>query len=171
MIGQPIVEKLIASKLEHLVTYNTKIASIVSSSSSSSSNSSSPLVKVTTDSGEEITAKYALGADGARSTVRNALDISFAGTKPEMLWAVLDTFIETDFPKCDEIITFQVKGQSRVSWIPRERGLARFYVLLEGEVSLERAQESIKKHMEPHAVEFTSVEWYSTFDGELIPLE
>lgn len=83
-----------------------------------------------------------------------------------MLWAVLDTFIDTDFPRCSEIITFQLNGQSRVSWIPRERGLCRFYVLLEGEVSQERAEQSIKDHMAPHKVEFTKTEWYSTFDGK-----
>ncbi|RYP35546.1 hypothetical protein DL767_003800 [Monosporascus sp. MG133] len=49
--------------------------------------------------GRTVRGKYAIAADGARSTVRSALNISFTGTKPEMVWMVLDTFIDTDFPE------------------------------------------------------------------------
>lgn len=156
MIGQPVIEKMLAEKLGDVVHYGEQVTSICEDESG---------VDVVTSSGRRIRSKYALGADGARSMVRKAIGATFTGTKPEMLWAVLDTFIDTDFPRCPEIITFQLNGQSRVSWIPRERDLCRFYVLLEGEVSMELAQESIKNHMAPHKVEFTKTEWYSTFDG------
>ncbi|KPM39945.1 hypothetical protein AK830_g6626 [Neonectria ditissima] len=155
MIGQPVVERLIASRLEGRVHYNEHVLSI---------SEGDDVVEIATRSGRKVRSKYALGADGAKSTVRNALGLSFTGTKPEMLWAVLDTFIDTDFPVCPEIITFELDGQSRVSWIPRERGLCRFYVLLEGEVNQERAEASIKKHMAPYRVDFLKTEWYSTFD-------
>ncbi|OAQ98748.1 hypothetical protein LLEC1_05163 [Akanthomyces lecanii] len=155
MLGQPIIEKMLAEKLGDDVHYDEQVASISEDADG---------VNVVTSSGRAIRSKYALGADGARSTVRKAIGATFGGTKPEMLWAVLDTFIDTDFPRCAEIITFQLNGQSRVSWIPRERGLCRFYVLLEGEVSRELAQQSIKDHMAPYKVEFTKTEWYSTFD-------
>ncbi|RYP63970.1 hypothetical protein DL771_009005 [Monosporascus sp. 5C6A] len=114
--------------------------------------------------GRTVRGKYAVAADGARSTVRSALNISFTGTKPEMVWMVLDTFIDTDFPVCSEIITFQLNGQSRVSWIPRERGMARFYVLQEGETTQERAENSIREHLAPYRVDFMKTEWFSTFD-------
>lgn len=48
----------------------------------------------------------------------------------------------------------------------RERGMARFYVLLDGEVTQSRAEESIRDHMAPHTVEFDRTEWFSTFDGK-----
>ncbi|KAH0489733.1 hypothetical protein TgHK011_010149 [Trichoderma gracile] len=155
MIGQPVVEKILSNRLDGLVHYGEQVETLLETDES---------VKVVTKSGRTVRAKYALGADGARSTVRAAIGATFTGTKPEMLWAVLDTFINTDFPRCPEIITFQLNGQSRVSWIPRERGLCRFYVLLEGEVSQERAEESIKKHLAPYRTEFVKTEWYSTFD-------
>lgn len=161
MIGQPVVEKIISDRLGPLVHYGEKAVSVTEDESS---------VEVVTDSGRIVVATYALGADGARSFTRAAIGATFTGTKPEMLWAVLDTFIDTDFPECPEIITFELHGQSRVSWIPRERGLCRFYVLLDGEVTCERAQESIKEHMAPHKVEFIKTEWYSTFDGKQPPL-
>ncbi|KAJ0124264.1 fad monooxygenase [Diaporthe amygdali] len=158
MIGQPVVERIMTERLKELKTsvhYSENVCGIEESDDS---------VSVTTDLGRKIHAKYALAADGARSTIRNALGISFTGTKPEMLWAVLDTFIETDFPVSPEIVTFELNGQARVSWIPRERGMARFYVLLEGEVTQERAENSIREHLAPHKVEFKKTEWFSTFD-------
>ncbi|KAK1246166.1 hypothetical protein MKX07_005235 [Trichoderma sp. CBMAI-0711] len=155
MIGQPVVEKILSNRLDGLVHYGEQVETLLETDD---------FVEVVTKSGRTVRAKYALGADGARSTVRAAIGATFTGTKPEMLWAVLDTFINTDFPRCPEIITFQLNGQSRVSWIPRERGLCRFYVLLEGEVTQERAEESIKKHLAPYRTEFVKTEWYSTFD-------
>lgn len=163
MIGQPVVERILTERLKEVGTgvhYAENVTAIHESDDS---------VSVTTDLGRKIGAKYAVAADGARSTVRGALGISFTGTKPEMLWAVLDTFIETDFPVSPEIVTFELNGQARVSWIPRERGMARFYVLLDGgEVTQERAEASIREHLAPHKVEFKKTEWFSTFDGKLL---
>jgi phenol 2-monooxygenase (NADPH) len=160
MIGQPIIEKILKERLKEVGTgvyYKENVTSIQESEDS---------VSVSTDRGRKIHAKYAVAADGARSTTRNALGISFTGTKPEMLWAVLDTFIETDFPVCPEIVTFELNGEARVSWIPRERCMARFYVLLKGGlVTQERAENSIREHLAPHWVEFKKTEWFSTFDG------
>ncbi|KAG8426055.1 hypothetical protein J3459_008457 [Metarhizium acridum] len=156
MVGQPVVEKVIASKLgEGLVRFGEQVVSVTEDDEG---------VETVTDSGFRIRSKYAVGSDGAKSMVRREIGATFTGTKPEMLWAVLDTFIDTDFPLCPEIITFQLNGQSRVSWIPRERGMCRFYVLLDGEVTQARAEESIKEHMAPYRVEFKKTEWYSTFD-------
>lgn len=157
MIGQPDIEHALLKRLPaDTVHYDERVVSISEGQES---------VTITTDQQRTISAKYAIGADGAKSMVRNALGISFTGTKPEMVWAVLDTFIDTDFPVCSEIITFQLNEQSRVSWIPRERGMARFYVLLEGEVTQEKAEASIREHMRPHWVEYKSTEWFSTFES------
>ncbi|KAH9905170.1 FAD binding domain-containing protein [Xylariomycetidae sp. FL2044] len=155
MIGQPVVEEILHSQLDTAVHYREEVVAI---------HETQDGVTVATNSGRTVRGRYAIAADGARSTVRSALGITFTGTKPEMVWAVLDTFIDTDFPLCDEIITFQLHGQSRVSWIPRERGMARFYVLLDGDITRERAEESIREHMTPHRVDFIKTEWFSTFD-------
>lgn len=47
----------------------------------------------------------------------------------------------------------------------RERNMARFYVLLDGEITLEKTQAEIKKFLAPHRIDFTQVEWFSHFDG------
>ncbi|EJD47422.1 putative monooxygenase [Auricularia subglabra TFB-10046 SS5] len=113
-----------------------------------------------------VRSRYAVGADGAKSLVRNALGIPFEGEKPNMVWHVLDTFIDTDFPVCPEIITFQVGGQARIAWIPRERGMARFYTLLEDNSIAEqpRIEEEIRKFLAPHRVDFLRTEWFSIFE-------
>ncbi|KZL80264.1 fad monooxygenase [Colletotrichum incanum] len=155
MIGQPVVEKVLAERLKSSISYGETVSSISEDQDG---------VVTTTNKDRIIRSKYAVGADGARSTVRNTLGITFTGTKPEMIWAVLDTFIDTTFPVCSEIITFQLNGQSRISWIPRERGMARFYVLLDGEITQGKAENSIREHMAPHRVDFKKTEWFSTFD-------
>lgn len=157
MVGQPEVEKLLAEALGESVSYSEPVESVRETDSG---------VDVTTVSGNVVHATYCVAADGARSMVRQSLGIPFTGTKPEMTWAVLDTFLDTDFPRCPEIITFQLDGESRVAWIPREREMARFYVLLDGDITEERAKESVKKHLAPYRVEFTHTEWFSTFYGE-----
>jgi hypothetical protein len=43
--------------------------------------------------------------------------------------------------------------------------MSRFYVLLDGEVTQAKAEESIRAHMAPYCVEFERTEWFSTFDG------
>ncbi|KAF4440334.1 hypothetical protein F53441_12282 [Fusarium austroafricanum] len=154
MIGQPVVERVMRSRLGDAVSYNEHVISITEDDD---------FVQVMTSSGRKVQSKYVVGADGARSFVRNTLGISFTGTKPEMTWAVLDVFLDTDFPVCPEIITFEKDEESRVAWIPRERGMSRFYVLLKGEISQPLAEESIKEHLAPHRVDFKKTEWFSTF--------
>ncbi|EEY17404.1 FAD monooxygenase [Verticillium alfalfae VaMs.102] len=151
MLGQPLVEKALSSRMKSPVLYGEHVTSI---------NEGDEDVIVGTSGGRTIRSRYVVGADGARSTIRTALGVNFTGTKPEMTWAVLDTFIDTDFPVCSEIVTFQLNQESRVAWIPRERDLARFYVLLEGEITEERAKESIRAHMAPHRVDFVWTEWF-----------
>ncbi|WEW55603.1 hypothetical protein PRK78_001034 [Emydomyces testavorans] len=155
MIGQPVVEQLLAAELKESICYSEPVESVRETTSG---------VDVTTVSGRIVHGTYCIGSDGARSMVRQSLHIPFTGTKPEMTWAVLDTFIDTDFPRCPEIITFELDGESRVAWIPRERNMARFYILLYGEITEERSKASIRKHLAPYRVDFTKTEWFSTFE-------
>ncbi|KAJ3525003.1 hypothetical protein NM208_g11828 [Fusarium decemcellulare] len=155
MIGQPVVEEILSSQLCSVVFYGESVNDI-------SENIDG--VRVSTDRGNTFHAKYCVAADGARSMVRQSLNIGFHGTKPEMTWAVMDAFLDTDFPRCDEIITFELNGQSRVAWIPRERDMARFYILLDGKITEEKCKASIKQHMMPYRVDFVAIEWFSTFE-------
>lgn len=113
MIGQADIERALESKLTIPVHRNHEASKI-----EEFSIDGEDFVR-TEFPNTVVISKYAVGADGARSIVRSQLNIPFEGTKPNMIWHVLDTFLDTDFPVAPEIITFQVNGQARVSWIPR----------------------------------------------------
>ncbi|KAK7524482.1 putative monooxygenase [Phyllosticta citriasiana] len=170
MIGQADIERALEAKLAIPVHRNseaTKIEEI--------SIDGEDFVR-TEFPNTVVISKYAVGADGSRSIVRSQLDIPFEGTKPNMIWHVLDTFLDTDFPVAPEIITFQVNGQARrstcgslnnLTLVDRERGMARFYVLFDdGQTRRPQSavEEEIRKFLEPHRVDFRATEWFSTFE-------
>lgn len=115
----------------------------------------------TLSSGDKITSKILIGADGPRSFVRNRFQIPFEIIRPDIIWAVIDGVIESDFPKVPEIIVFQSKTAD-VSWIPREGELDRFYVRMDTkEFTLEEAILKINRAMSPHSLRFKTIEWFS----------
>ncbi|KAH6616649.1 FAD binding domain-containing protein [Boeremia exigua] len=156
MIGQPYIERHFVSHIDTPIHYDEPALTF--------SHTTSPLSVTVQTAKRTVHAKYCLAADGARSFLRNKLNIGWEGTKPNMVWAVLDCWIDTTFPVTREIVTLQVDGESRMAWIPRERGMQRFYVLLDGEITQEKTEASIRRHMAPHPVEFTHVEWFSKFE-------
>lgn len=44
--------------------------------------------------------------------------------------------------------------------------MQRFYVLLDGEITQEKTEASIRRHMAPHTVKFTHIEWFSKFESK-----
>ncbi|KAF2640981.1 FAD/NAD(P)-binding domain-containing protein [Massarina eburnea CBS 473.64] len=160
MIGQPFIERHLASYIDSTIYYSEPALSF----SHSSGENGQPVEVTVKTATRTVKAKFCLAADGAKSFVRSELGIGWEGTKPNMVWAVLDCWIETTFPLAKEIVTLQVDGESRMAWIPRERGMQRFYILLDGEITQDKAEAEIRRHMAPHAVEFTHVEWFSKFE-------
>ncbi|PSN62952.1 FAD/NAD(P)-binding domain-containing protein [Corynespora cassiicola Philippines] len=160
MIGQPFIERHFASYLDVPVHYAEPALSF----SHILNDDGTPQSVTVKTAKRTVKAKFCLASDGAKSFVRNELDIAFEGTKPNMVWAVLDCWIDSTFPVTREIVTLQVDGESRMAWIPRERGMQRFYILLDGEITQAKAEASIRRHMAPHPVEFTHVEWFSKFE-------
>ncbi|MBN6040319.1 FAD-binding protein [Amycolatopsis sp. 195334CR] len=117
----------------------------------------------TLSSGEVVESKFVIGADGSRSFVREAFGIPFALIRPQMIWAVLDGVMATDFPKVPEIIVFQAET-SDVAWIPREGDLDRFYVRMDvEEFTFDQVVAKINRALHPHRLAVERVEWYSRF--------
>ncbi|XPS96781.1 hypothetical protein M3J09_006036 [Ascochyta lentis] len=156
MIGQPFIERHLTSHIDVPIHYAEPALSF--------SHTTAPVGVTVQTSRRTVKAKYCIAADGARSFVRRELGIGWEGAKPNMVWAVLDCWIDTTFPVTREIVTLQSEGEARMAWIPRERGMQRFYVLLDGEITLEKTKASIRKHMAPHTVDFTHIEWFSKFE-------
>ncbi|WDU60436.1 FAD-binding protein [Pseudomonas poae] len=157
MLGQSFVEQSLDEKLkamESAVRRDTWVSDI------SVTDDGCTTVLST---GEIIKSRFVIGADGSRSFVRSLFNVPFAVTYPQLIWAVLDGVIETDFVKVPEIIVFQAET-SDVAWIPREGNLDRFYVRMDvKDFTVEQAIAKINRAMQPHTLRFKEVVWFSQF--------
>nr|POF04477.1 3-hydroxybenzoate 4-monooxygenase [Quercus suber] len=78
---------------------------------------------------EVVRAKYVVGCDGARSTVRRALGLEMKGDFANQAWGVLDALVVTDFPDIRLKTAIHSAHEGSILIIPREGGyLVRFYI-------------------------------------------
>lgn len=157
MLGQSYVEKLVDDKLRQAgspVRRSTGVENIEVDGDG---------CVTTLAGGEKIRSRYVIGADGSRSFVRDHFRIPFEIVRPQIVWAVIDGVVETDFPKVPEIIVFQAET-SDVAWIPREREIDRFYVRMDTkDFTFEEALAKINRAMRPHTLRVKKLEWFSRF--------
>jgi 2-polyprenyl-6-methoxyphenol hydroxylase-like FAD-dependent oxidoreductase len=157
MLGQSFVEKALDRKLQELGRAVQRGAAV----EDIKCIGTKCVTKLA--NGAVIRSDYVIGADGSRSFVREKFEIPFEITRPQIVWAVIDGVIETDFPKVPEIIVFQAET-SDVAWIPREGKIDRFYVRMDTkDFTLEDALAKINRAMHPHALRFTEITWFSRF--------
>lgn len=168
MIGQSYVEKALDKRLKRTqaaiesggVLRNREVSSIEPVKNAEGESSAH---LITLSGGEKIQASYLIGCDGSRSFVREHFKVPFDINRPQIIWAVIDGVLDTDFPKVPEIIVFQAET-SDVAWIPRERDIDRFYVRMDvKDFTMEEAVEKINRAMKPYTLKFKSVEWFSQF--------
>ncbi|MCF6775714.1 FAD-binding protein [Thiotrichales bacterium 19X7-9] len=157
MLGQSYIENLLDQKLTETgnsVKRLTEVKSI---------KFENETCFTTLDNGEIIQSKYIIAADGAHSFVRNYFNIPFEITRPQIIWAVIDGVINSNFNKVPEIIVFQAET-SDVAWIPREGKIDRFYVRMDTKnFTLEEAVYKINQAMKPHYLNFEKIVWFSQF--------
>ena len=127
--------------------------------------------------GEERTvkAKYLVGGDGARSTVRKTLGHRLQGDASMHAWGVIDIMANTDFPDIQVKCSIQSHDKGNILLIPREGGyLVRMYVDL-GEVTEANAKtirstpvQEIIDHanavLHPYTLDVKSVAWWSVYE-------
>lgn len=157
MLGQSYIEKLLDEKLK-------KMGAAVKRTTAIENIELNPTGCLTTlANGEHLQSRYVIGADGSQSFVRNHFKIPFEIIRPQIIWAVIDGIIDTDFPKVPEIIVFQAET-SDVAWIPREGQIDRFYVRMDRkEFTLEEAINKINHVIQPHRLRFKEIAWFSQF--------
>ncbi|WP_411721244.1 FAD-binding monooxygenase [Mycetocola sp.] len=126
--------------------------------------------------GEEriVRAKYVVGADGARSGVRQSIGCTMAGDQAFHAWGVMDVLAVTDFPDIRTKCAIQSEAGS-ILHIPREGGyLFRMYVDL-GEVAADNkgairkttVEEIIAKAndiLHPYTLDVKNVAWHSVYE-------
>ncbi|MEA5455940.1 FAD-binding monooxygenase [Sinomonas sp. JGH33] len=126
--------------------------------------------------GEERTvrAKYVVGADGARSKVRQSIGCTLAGDQANHAWGVMDVLAVTDFPDIRTKCAIQGEAGS-ILLIPREGGhLFRMYVDL-GEVgaedgravrntTIEQIIATANDILHPYTLDVRNVAWHSVYE-------
>ncbi|KUM33730.1 FAD-binding monooxygenase [Arthrobacter sp. EPSL27] len=129
------------------------------------------------DEGREVTvkAKYVVGADGARSKVRESIGCTLAGDQANHAWGVMDVLANTDFPDIRTKCAIQSGSGGSILLIPREGGhLFRMYVDL-GEVApgdagavrsttIEQIIAKANAIMHPYTLDVRNVAWHSVYE-------
>jgi phenol 2-monooxygenase len=122
-----------------------------------------------------VKAKYVVGADGARSKVRESIGCTLAGDQANHAWGVMDALAVTDFPDIRTKCAIQSGTGGSILLIPREGGhLFRMYVDL-GEVdpddkgavrntSIEEIIQKANDILHPYTLDVRNVAWHSVYE-------
>ncbi|TFD79154.1 FAD-binding monooxygenase [Cryobacterium fucosi] len=122
-----------------------------------------------------VHARYVVGADGARSAVRDSIGCTLAGDQAFHAWGVMDVLAVTDFPDIRTKCAIQSGSGGNILHIPREGGyLFRMYVDLgevapddNGAVRKTTIEEIIAKANEilhPYTLDVKNVAWHSVYE-------
>ncbi|KAB0618739.1 FAD-dependent monooxygenase [Castellaniella defragrans] len=124
---------------------------------------------------ETVKARYVVGCDGARSTVRKSLGIELRGDSANKAWGVMDVLPVTNFPDIRVKSFIQSKDNGAVMLVPREGGyLVRLYVELDLLGKDQRASQldlhaedliaKARQIMNPYQLEVKEVAWWSIYE-------
>jgi len=124
---------------------------------------------------ETVRARYVVGADGARSSVRESLGFKLVGDYANQAWGVMDILAVTDFPDIRKKCIIQSEREGNVLIIPREGGyMLRVYVemdkLAEDErvtnraITLDDIVRAAQRIFKPYTFEAKSVSWWSVYE-------
>jgi 2-polyprenyl-6-methoxyphenol hydroxylase-like FAD-dependent oxidoreductase len=125
-------------------------------------------VKTSEGAYQTIEAKYLVGCDGAKSTVRDALGLEFRGSTFERVFYVADAQVDWKFShdalhiclsKDSLLVFFPLKGENRyriVGTFPEE------FAKEEGDILYEEIEHRIKEEAQLE-LDIHDVEWFSTY--------
>ncbi|WP_326522814.1 FAD-binding monooxygenase [Sphingomonas sp.] len=122
-----------------------------------------------------IRARFAIGCDGARSAVRQALGRRLHGDSANQAWGVMDVLAVTDFPdvRLKAVIHSASEGSALI--IPREGGyLVRLYIELDelGEdervadrgITVDTLVATARRILHPYTLDVKQVAWWSIYE-------
>jgi phenol 2-monooxygenase len=124
---------------------------------------------------ETVKARYVVGCDGARSTVRKSIGRELRGDSANHAWGVMDVLAVTDFPDIRFKSLIQSASDGSIIVIPREGGyLVRLYVELANLDAGERvANRNItsddliakaRRILHPHTLDVKEIAWWSVYE-------
>jgi phenol 2-monooxygenase (NADPH) len=122
-----------------------------------------------------VRAKYVVGCDGARSTIRAAIGRELVGDPMNVSWGVMDVLSSTDFPDIRFKCIIQSACDGSIVLIPREGGyLSRFYIELDAErdremlengtVTPEKLTDVANRILHPYTLDVRHVGWSSVYE-------
>lgn len=124
---------------------------------------------------EVVRAKYVVGCDGARSSVRRAIGGALHGDAAHHAWGVIDLLAVTDFPDWRMKAFVRSEAEGTLMVLPREGGhLVRLYVELDRLGEDERAADrgmddshiiaKAQRIFAPYKLEVKEVVWWSIYE-------
>ncbi len=124
---------------------------------------------------ETIRARYVVGCDGARSTVRRSIGRTLHGDSANHAWGVMDVLAVTDFPDVRFKSLIQSANDGSIIIIPREGGyLFRLYIELDTLDAGERVSDrnittddliaAARRIFKPYSLDVKEVPWWSVYE-------
>ena len=121
-----------------------------------------------------VRARFVVGCDGARSTVRQSIGRALRGDSANQAWGVMDVLAVTDFPDIRFKAVIQ-SSEGNIVIIPREGGyLVRFYIELDelepGErvadrgITVDTLIDTARRILHPHTLDVRDVAWWSVYE-------
>jgi 2-polyprenyl-6-methoxyphenol hydroxylase-like FAD-dependent oxidoreductase len=124
---------------------------------------------------ETIKARYVVGCDGARSTVRKSIGRALHGDSANHIWGVMDVLVVTDFPDIRFKSLIQSACEGSILVIPREGGyLVRLYIEMDtldvGErvsnrnITADNLIAAARRILKPYTMEVKEIPWWSVYE-------
>ncbi|KAJ2901270.1 Phenol hydroxylase [Zalerion maritima] len=177
LLHQGLIERVFISDLERNGTHIQRPWTIKGFTSNEKENADYPvevqLEHVDGTASETIRAKYLFGGEGAKSFIRDQLQIGIKHKDPiAHVWGVMDGVVKTDFPDIKMKCTIH-SAHGSIMVIPREDNMVRLYIQIASSTDPDwdprksatecEVQESAKKILQPYRIEWERVEWYSVY--------
>jgi len=124
---------------------------------------------------ETVRARYVVGCDGARSSVRQSIGRSLVGDVANQAWGVMDVLAVTDFPDVRLKSVIHSANEGNMLIIPREGGyLVRFYIELDKlnpdqhlttkDVTTDQLIAAANRIFHPYTLEVKDIAWWSVYE-------
>ena len=124
---------------------------------------------------ETIQARYVVGCDGARSSVRQSIGRALVGDVANQAWGVMDVLAVTDFPDIRLKAAIHSANEGNILIIPREGGyLVRFYIELDKlnpdqhlttkDITTDHLIAAANRIIHPYTVDVKDIAWWSVYE-------
>ncbi len=124
---------------------------------------------------ETIRARYLVGCDGARSSVRQSMGLTLKGDSANHAWGVMDVLVDSNFPDIRFKSLIQSANEGTILIIPREGGyLVRLYVELDKlnpnervsarNITIEQLIAAAQRILNPYTLDVKEVAWWSAYE-------